>query len=108
VKKDKRFFHLAESAFNEANRIYVIGKQIKNRVTDLFPAVPQIASKMVELNLGVNTSLFNPVTKKSRKDSISQLCTLLKDVKRGKTKKQSQTMHDMIKNDMSLKKLLTL
>ena len=84
VKKDRKFFRYAESAFDESHRIYVIGKEIKNRVKELFTTLPNLESKMVELNLGANTSLFNPIKVKNRKDNISKLCELLKDVKRGK------------------------
>ena len=94
VKKDERFFKYAEHAFDQAQRIYVIGKEIRNRIKDLFPAIPAIESKMLELNLGVNTSLFNPVKVNSRKDKINELYELLKDVQRGKTDLQLQSMQD--------------
>ena len=108
VKKDKRFFSYAESAFDEAQRIYVIGKEIKNRVKNLFKALPEIESKMVELNLGVNTSLFHPVNIKNRKDNISKLCELLKNLQRGKTSLHSQIMQKDLIADISKQKLLNI
>jgi len=108
VRKDKRFYRYAESAFEEAERIYVIGKEIKTRVKELFTALPKIESKMVELNLGVNTSLFNPVKVKNRKDKISKLYELLEDVQRGKTNFHSQNMHKELKADISKQKLLKI
>jgi glycosyltransferase involved in cell wall biosynthesis len=108
VKKDRRFFRYAESALDEAQRIYVIGKEIKNRVKELFTALPKIESKMVELNLGVNTSLFNPVKVKNRKDKISKLYELLEDVQRGKTNFHSQNMQEELKADISKQKLLNI
>jgi len=108
VKKDKRFFNYAESAFDEAQRIYVIGKEIKNRVKILFKALPEIESKMVELNLGVNTSLFHPVNIRNRKDNISKLCKILKNVPRGKTSLHSQTMQKELLADISKQKLLNI
>ncbi len=108
VKQDKRFYSYAESAFDEAQRIYVIGEEIKNRVTNIFPALPEIESKMVELNLGVNTSLFSPVKAKNRKGNISALCELLKDVPRGKTRSQSQIMQQELKADISKQDLLNI
>ncbi|MEN8193938.1 MAG: glycosyltransferase [Bacteroidota bacterium] len=106
VKKDERFFNYAESAFNNAHRIYVIGKEIRNRVKELFPALPNIESKMVELNLGVNTSLFNPIEAKSRKENINKLCELLKDLPRGKSASQAQTLQNELKADISKQELL--
>ncbi len=108
VKKDERFFKYAEHAFDQAQRIYVIGKEIRNRIKDLFPAIPAIESKMLELNLGVNTSLFNPVKVNSRKDKINELYELLKDVQRGKTDLQLQSMQDELKAGISKQKLLKI
>ncbi|MEN8226878.1 MAG: glycosyltransferase [Bacteroidota bacterium] len=108
VKKDERFFTYAEQAFDEAQRIYVIGKEIRSRVKELFTAIPAIESKMLELNLGVNTSLFNPVKVNNRKDKIDELYELLKDVKRGKTNLQLQRFQDELKADISKKKLLEI
>ncbi len=94
VKKDKRYFKYAEHAFDEAQRIYVIGKEIRNRLKELFTAIPEMESKMLELHLGVNTSLFNTVKVKDRKDKINELYELLKDVQRGKTNLHSQNMQN--------------
>ena len=106
VKKDRRLYKYAEQAFGEAQRIYVIGNEIRNRVKELFTAIPEIESKMLELNLGVNTSLFNPVMVKERKAKINELYELLKDVKRGKTNLHSQNMQNELKADISEQELL--
>jgi glycosyltransferase involved in cell wall biosynthesis len=108
VKKDRRFYKYAEQAFGEAQRIYVIGNEIRNRVKAIFTAIPEIESKMLELNLGVNTSLFTPVTVKDRKAKMNELYGLLKDVKRGKTNLQSQHMQNELKADISEKELLKI
>jgi glycosyltransferase involved in cell wall biosynthesis len=108
VKRDKRFFNYAREAFDKAQRIYVIGKEIQNRVKELFPGLPSIESKMLELNLGVDTSLFNPVQTRNRKDKIKELFELLKVVKRGKTDFQEQQMQNELKADISKKQLLEL
>jgi len=106
VKKDKRYFRYAESALNDTQRIYVIGKEIQNRVKKLFMTLPKIESRMVELNLGVNTSLFNPVKVNNRKDKISKLYEILEDVQRGKTGFHLQIMRKELKADISKQKLL--
>ncbi len=108
VKKDKRFFKYAEHAFDEAKQIFVIGKEIRNRLKELFTDIPGIDSKMTELNLGVNTSLFHPVKVKHRNDKINGLFNLLKDVERGKTKLQSQNILRELKADISKLKLLNV
>jgi len=108
VKKDKRFFNYAEQAFNKAQRIYVIGNEIRNRIKGLFKALPEIESKMLELNLGVDTSLFTPVKEKNRKDKISELYGVLKDVRRGKTNLQSQIMLNRLRADISKQELISI
>lgn len=108
VKKDKRFFNYAESAFNDAQRIYVIGKEIRSRVNNLFPSIPDIDPKMIDLNLGVNTSLFNPVKVSNRSENISKLCSLLKDVQRGKTMGQSQQLVKGLSTGISKNELIKL
>jgi len=108
VKKDKRYFNYAEQAFDDAQRIYVIGDEIRNRIKDLFTALPGIELKMLALNLGVNTSLFQPVIVKNRKDKMMKLKTLLKDVRRGKTNLQSQNMLNQLKAGISKHELISI
>ena len=76
VKKDKRMYEMAENAFRHANRLYVIGKEIRNRVRNLFSDLADVETKMVELNLGVNTSHFKPVAVDERKNNINNLIKL--------------------------------
>jgi glycosyltransferase involved in cell wall biosynthesis len=105
VKKDKRFFDYAQNTFDDAHRIYVIGKEIRSRIKGLFPELPDVESKMMELNLGVDTSLFNPVEVKDRKKIINELFSLLKGVKRGKSDHDLQILHQVLKADISKKEL---
>ena len=105
VKKDKRFFDLAESAFRDARRIYVIGDEIRSRIKQLFPELPMVESKMMELNLGVDTTLFNPVKVQGRKAKIQELTALLKQVERGKTHLQEQHLRESIKAGISKQQL---
>jgi glycosyltransferase involved in cell wall biosynthesis len=107
VKKDIRFFKYAESALQDSKRIYVIGKEIRNRVKELFTALPEIEFKMVELNLGVNTTLFKPVKVINRKENIQQLCRLLENVPRGKTDRLLLSMLRALKANISKEELMT-
>lgn len=106
VKKDKRFYQLAVSAFEDAQRIYVIGKEIRDRVKRLFPGLSGLESKMKELNLGVDTSLFNPIKREERKEKINGLYALLKNVERGKTGQQSHQMLNSLHDSISRQELL--
>jgi glycosyltransferase involved in cell wall biosynthesis len=108
VKKDSRFFKYAEDAFDEARRIYVIGKEIRKRVKDLFPALTALEKKMMELNLGVDTSLFNMVPVSRRRAKIDELSGLLKEVKRGKTSEQERFLQNRLKADLTIEELQQL
>ena len=85
VKKDPRFFNYALEAFTKANRIYVIGKELRQRVNTLFPDIKKLEDKISDLHLGVDTSLFKPISKKERSNNIDMLCKKIISVSRGKT-----------------------
>ncbi len=70
VKKDPRFHALAESALARASRIIVIGGEMRRRVRDTFPAVPDLDQKLSDLPLGVDTSAFTPVARSGRSESF--------------------------------------
>ncbi len=97
VKKDKRFFKYALNAFKQAQRIYVIGNEIRRRVKTIFPSIDNLDAKMVELNLGVDTGLFLPVCKSERKGNINFLCEKLANAARGK----NQTMINNLRNGLT-------
>lgn len=85
VKKDKRLFDYALSAFSDANKIFVIGPEIEQRVKIIFSDIPNIEDKMKELNIGVDTSLFEPIDRAKRKEHISHLNRILISLERGKS-----------------------
>lgn len=90
VKKDKRFFRLAEEAFTHARYIIVIGKEMKQRVLDLFPEISRLSDKLHELPLGVDTELFRSTERSQRPEQISQLMERLKKLSRGRTAQQEE------------------
>jgi glycosyltransferase involved in cell wall biosynthesis len=89
VKKDKRFFDLAFEAFSKAGLVFVIGKEIRRRVNTIFSMIKDLDSKMVDLNLGVDTALFKPLSKNMRSKNIELLCGALKPLDRGKDTQMS-------------------
>jgi len=105
VKKDSRFFNYAQAAFHSSRRIYVIGKEIKTRVKDLFPALTNVQAKMMELNLGVDTSLFKTLPVSQRRAKIDELYGLLKEVQRGKTKEQENLLQKSLKANTTKEEL---
>lgn len=108
VKKDKRIFDYAHKAFDAAQHIFVIGKEIRDRVQNIFPDIPKINEKMIELNLGADTSLFTPVEPKQRKNNIESLFSGLKNIKRGKQPAMSDYMRDNLYDNIGKEELKTL
>jgi glycosyltransferase involved in cell wall biosynthesis len=94
VKKDPRFFNYALEAFKKANRIYVIGKELRQRVNTLFPGIKKLEDKISDLHLGVDTSLFQPISKKDRSNNIEVLCKKIISVSRGKTVAMSNRLRE--------------
>lgn len=92
VKKDPRLFRLAEDTFRAAGRIFVIGDEIRTRVVDVFPDVPALEPKMVPLNLGVDTTLFDTVPRGDRPKRIGSLVQALADLPRGRPRTMTDTL----------------
>ncbi|MBC8402207.1 MAG: glycosyltransferase [Candidatus Marinimicrobia bacterium] len=108
VKKDKRFFDYALEACSAADLIFVIGKEIRQRVHKLFPQIEHLDSKMIDLNLGVDISLFRPVDRQERTEQINELCISLTDTERGKKPEQSSALCEVLFNTISKPELLGL
>ena len=92
VKKDERFKQYASSALDDAKRIFVIGNEMRTRVSTVFADLPSIESKCTELHLGVDASQFEPVAKDQREHNITSLELALANIPRGKKPEQSIEM----------------
>ncbi|MFQ5584940.1 MAG: glycosyltransferase, partial [Calditrichia bacterium] len=103
VKKDERFLRLATEAFKNAGKIFVIGPEIRQRVGEVFASLPNLDSKMLDLNLGVDTSLFEPVSPRQRIEKISEMNKLLENLPRGKTEQQTGQLWNALSDSISLK-----
>jgi glycosyltransferase involved in cell wall biosynthesis len=108
VKKDERFLRYAESAVSDAKRVFVIGEEMRQRVNAVLGSVPGLNDKCVELHLGVDTSHFDPVPREQRAGKISELNGALKELKRGKTREQSETMFAHLSGAMDQRELREL
>lgn len=105
IKKDKRFLDLATKAFDSAQKIFVVSEEMRNRVSAIFQSVSNINEKMTRLNLGVDTSIFEPVLPELRTKNIERLCQKLKGIPRGKNNSQSNILKNKIRSDLQLKEL---
>lgn len=89
VKKDPRFAAYAKSGLEDARRIFAIGAEMRTRLHDVFPDVPDLAARTVELHLGVDTTRFNPVGREGRRANIGLLAAGLAAEQRGRTSAQT-------------------
>lgn len=102
VKKDERFFNYAKHAFEHAEKLFVIGPEIQQRINGIFSSIPNIQNKMTELNLGVDTSLFTPKNKNERKQNINQMIDLLSTMDKGKSPDQSEQLIQEYSSEINL------
>ncbi|MEO8194205.1 MAG: glycosyltransferase [Gemmatimonadales bacterium] len=105
VKKDERFRRYATSALHDAKRIFVIGKEMRDRVITVFRDLPGIESKFTELHLGVDASQFEPVTRDQRSHNIASLEHALEGIPRGKTAEQSQLLRESVSGSLGRSEL---
>jgi len=89
VKRDIRFLDLAMKAFRSAKKIFVVSKEMEDRISVIFQSITNINQKMSRLNLGVDTNIFKLILPELRHKNIEKLFQKLKDEARGKNKNQS-------------------
>jgi hypothetical protein len=97
---------MASGAMARASRVFVIGREMRERVSKVFGSVPGIDAKMKELNLGADTSLFEPITRASRAGNISEMLGLVRDVPRGKTYEMTEALFQKFSGSMTLDEML--
>ena len=108
VKKDPRFLAFARESFSKAQRIYVIGTELRQRIKSVFLGMEGMESKIVDLPLGVDTALFQPVSRKDRTGAIESLCEQIRNAPRGKTVAMSNGLCRGLSPDIKLSQLMAL
>jgi glycosyltransferase involved in cell wall biosynthesis len=99
VKKDERYLRLAAGAFAAATRIFVHGQEMRARVHEVFSSVPSLDGKMRELHLGVDSGLFAPIPRRSRRENIDRLLEVVAQAPRGKSPEMSEVMRRRLEGD---------
>ena len=97
VKKDERFLRYATSAFDSAQRIFVIGDEMRERVLNVFPDVPDIDRKLTKLHLGVDTAQFETIPRARRRANVTTLLESVASLPRGKTAEQTHRLRSGLK-----------
>ena len=100
VKRDERFLRLAEGAFTDARRVFVIGDEMRERVRGILGAVPDLEQKFSGLHLGVDTSQFEPVERADRRATVARMAQSLEGVARGRTAAQSAELRGHLRGDL--------
>ncbi|MDJ0944706.1 MAG: glycosyltransferase [Kiloniellales bacterium] len=105
VKVDPRFHALAASAFARAGRIFVHGPEMRRRVLETFPKLPDLDAKIAALPLGVDTRAFRPSPGPGRPGQIAALRKALASLPRGREPQAAARLQSRLRDGMSLEAL---
>ena len=92
VKKDKRMYDLATSAFSDAELLFVHGEEMRRRIEAAMPDIRDAQRKYSTLPLGVHTWQFEPVPRERRREKIGRLLVSLHGQSRGRRPEQLTQM----------------
>ncbi len=108
VRKDERMKALAASALSECQRIFVLSDEIRERLNEVFPALPDAEQRMRPLRVGVDTDQFKLVERPERPRAIGRLKSAVADEARGKSPALTRQLYDGLSDDMGKDDLLEL
>jgi glycosyltransferase involved in cell wall biosynthesis len=93
VKPDERLRRLGADAFNHASRVLVISEDTAQRTRAAFgDTAVDLDGKLELLDLGVDTSAFNPIEPEERTANIARVAELLRELPRGRTRDQERAL----------------
>ena len=108
VKKDNRFLKMSSEVFTEAKKIFVIGQEMFDRVKSVYPTIQNLDEKMIKLNLGVDTQLFELVSIDDRQKNITSLNKKIENLHKGKTPEQTRQLQNNLSDTIQKNELLEL
>ena len=108
VKKDERFLKMSSEAFTDAKKIFVVGQEMYDRVKSVFPFIQNLDGKMIKLNLGVDTKLFELISLDDRQKNVTSLCKNIANLQKGKTPEQTRQLLENISATIQKNELLEL
>lgn len=108
VKKDDRFLKMSSEAFTDAKRIFVVGQEMFERVKSVFPSIQNLEEKMIKLNLGVDTQLFELISIDDRQKNIRSLCKKIANLQKGKTPEETRQLRENLSTTIQKNELLEL
>ncbi|NEW59874.1 glycosyltransferase family 4 protein [Sulfurovum sp. bin170] len=107
VKRQKRFYDYAQSAFSDAKKIFVIGKEMTHRLNETFgDDIENLNDKLSTLRLGVDISLFDLVD--DRRESIALLKNQIEIDHKGKSLEITEAFQSTLHEDLTKEELISL
>ena len=99
IKKDPKFLKFAIEGIKNAKFILPGNETFKERLVNYFKEfIPEISQKIKIIPLGVDTSLFSPISPKERKSVIPRLINSLKNEQHGRTREFALNFLKNIRN----------
>lgn len=93
VKKDHRYLEKAKEVICDVDGLIIGNQEVTDRIISIFPEIKaEIERKTQIVGVGVDTSLFMPIPKTMREDSINKLTKLAEQECRGKSPDQYHQM----------------
>ncbi len=92
VRPDERLQRMAADALDSAARVFVVGREMRERMLLLFPDVPSLDRKLRPLPLGVDTAAFTPVERSGRRERVAAIAESLVGTPRGRGPAQAEAL----------------
>lgn len=102
VKKSASMRELAGEVLVDADRILVLNDEMRGRISDTFPDIPDVESKMLHVPVGVDVRRFRVVRKDRRTETVGQLVSRLSTLVRGRSLEQAKGVRDIAQDDATL------
>ncbi|HUF50409.1 MAG TPA: glycosyltransferase [Longimicrobiales bacterium] len=101
VKPDVRFQRLGADAFDHAGRVLAISDETAQRAERAFEdRIGSLQTKFVAMDLGVDTSAFNPIEPAERSANVAHVKELLSGVARGRSVEHGRRLlEDLVAKD---------
>jgi glycosyltransferase involved in cell wall biosynthesis len=105
VRVDERMKRYAEEAFRRAEKVFVIGSEMRERVHGILDNVPGLDEKMIDLRLGVDTSRFRPIGPDGRVEALRGLEEALDGLDRGKDSGRTSKLFEALRRSPDVEHL---
>ena len=106
VKHDAEMKAYAEAALADADRIFILSEEMRERIQAVFGGLRHPEAKMVMASAGVDTSQFRVISRRDRSSNIDLLKRDLAGSPRGKAPNAQHLLSSRLSDDMTLGELL--